>query len=237
MGLSVKLIKRVTDFTLDVAWEIGNELTVLFGDSGAGKSMTLQCIAGLMEPETGYVRVNGDIFFDRRLGINILPQKRSLGYVFQDRALFPHMTVAGNIAYGLNGLRKAEIAERVHETIHLFHLEGLGKSFPAEISGGQKQRVALARALIRSPKALLLDEPFSGLHNDMRCELMELVKGIRKQTDIPIVLVTHDVFEARTMADKVIAYAEGKNFTIGPFSEVLVKTDMGTHFSRVTRDS
>ncbi len=160
MGLSVKLIKRVTDFTLDVAWEIGNELTVLFGDSGAGKSMTLQCIAGLMEPDTGYVRVNGDIFFDRRLGINILPQKRSLGYVFQDRALFPHMTVAGNIAYGLNGLRKAEIAERVHETIHLFHLEGLEKSLPAEISGGQKQRVALARALIRSPKALLLDEPF-----------------------------------------------------------------------------
>jgi molybdate transport system ATP-binding protein len=210
MGLSVKLVKRVKGFTLDVAWEIGDELVVLFGNSGTGKSMTLQCIAGLMEPNEGFVRSNGDLFFDHSLKINVPPQKRSFGYVFQDRVLFPHMTVRGNIAYGLKGLQKSEIQEKAEEMIKLFHLEGLEDMTPSKISGGQKQRVALARALIRRPEALLLDEPFTALDNPIRLEMRRLLRDIRNEFDIPVVLVTHDVFEAYTMADKIIVYAGGR---------------------------
>jgi molybdate transport system ATP-binding protein len=220
MGLSVKLVKRVRGFTLDVAWEIGNELAVLFGSSGAGKSMTLQCIAGLIEPEEGFVRANGDLFFDRSLKINVPPQRRSFGYVFQDRVLFPHMTVKGNIAYGLGGLRRSEIERKVKEMIGLFHLKGLEEMFPSEISGGQKQRVALARALIRRPDALLLDEPFSALDNSIRLEMRRLLQEIRDEFNIPVVLITHDVFEAYTMADKVIVYSSGKIYRIGPPAQI-----------------
>jgi len=163
MGLSVKLLKKVKGFTLDVEWKIGNELAILFGYSGSGKSLTLQCVAGLMEPDEGFIRSNGDLFFDSTLEIDVPPQKRSFGYVFQDRVLFPHMTVRGNIAYGLKGLRHSDIKDKVGQMMNLFHLQGLEDKFPSEISGGQKQRVALARALIRRPKALLLDEPFSAL--------------------------------------------------------------------------
>jgi molybdate transport system ATP-binding protein len=215
MGLSVKLLKRVKGFTLDVAWEIGNELAVLFGPSGAGKSMTLQCIAGLMEPDEGFIRSNGDLFYDHSLKMNVPPQKRSFGYVFQDRVLFPHMTVKGNIAYGLRVHHKSENQGKVAEMIKLFHLEGLEDMIPSEISGGQKQRVALARALIRRPKALLLDEPFSALDNAIRLEMRRLLEDIRNKFDVPVVLVTHDVLEAYTMADKIIIYSGGRIIQTG----------------------
>jgi molybdate transport system ATP-binding protein len=210
MGLSVKLVKKVKGFTLDIAWEIGNELAVLFGHSGAGKSMTLQCIAGLMEPDEGFIRSNGNLFFDHSRKINVPPQKRSFGYVFQDRVLFPHMTVKGNIAYGLKGLPNPEIQGKVNEMIKLFHLEGLEDRTPSEISGGQKQRVALARAVIRRPKALLLDEPFSALDNHIRLEMKKLLEDIRNEFDLPVIFVTHDVLEAYTMGDKIIVYSGGR---------------------------
>ena len=220
MGLSVKLLKKVKGFTLDVEWKIGNELAILFGYSGSGKSLTLQCIAGLMQPDEGFIRSNGDLFFDNALEINVPPQKRSFGYVFQDRVLFPHMTVKGNIAYGLKGLRSSEINDKVDEMMNLFHLRGLEDKVPSEISGGQKQRVALARALIRRPKALLLDEPFSALDSTIRLEMRRLLKDIRNDFDIPVVLVTHDVIEAYTMADRIIIYSEGRAIKTGSPSEI-----------------
>ncbi len=220
MGLSVKLIKMVNGFTLDVEWEMDNELVVLFGYSGAGKSMTLQLIAGLLDPDDGYIRSDGGILFDSSLEMNMPPQKRSFGYVFQDCALFPHMTVKGNIAYGINGLDRFETEKRVSEMIKVFRLEGLEDKLPSEISGGQKQRVALARALIRRPDALLLDEPFSALDNPIRLEMRRLLKEIRHEFNIPVVLVTHDIFEAYTMADKIIIYSGGRIAQIGSPSEV-----------------
>jgi len=214
------LLKKVKGFTLDVEWKIENELAILFGYSGSGKSLTLQCIAGLMEPDEGFIRSSGDLFFDHTLEINVPPQKRSFGYVFQDRVLFPHMTVKGNIAYGLKGLSRCETRAKVDEMINLFHLQGLEDKFPSEISGGQKQRVALARALIRRPKALLLDEPFSALDSPIRLEMRRLLKEIRNDFDIPVVLVTHDVMEAYTMADKIIVYSEGRVVKTGSPSEI-----------------
>jgi molybdate transport system ATP-binding protein len=221
MGLSVKLLKKVKGFTLDVEWEIENELAILFGGSGAGKSMTLQLIAGLMDPDDGFIRSNGSIFFNKMSGINISPQHRSLGYVFQDRVLFPHMTVKENIAYGLKGESEPEKREqKVKEMIRLFLLQGLEDMYPSEISGGQKQRVALARALIGRPKALLLDEPFSALDNTLRLEMMRLLQEIRAEFEVAVVLVTHDVLEAYSMGDSIIVYSSGRVEQVGKTEDV-----------------
>jgi molybdate transport system ATP-binding protein len=220
MGLSVRIVKKVEGFTLDVEWQIDNELAVLFGYSGSGKSMTLQCIAGLMKPDEGLIRANGDLFFDHALKVDVPPEKRSFGYVFQDRVLFPHMTVRGNIHYGCKGLLKSEIRLKVDEMIGLFHLRGLEDRFPAEISGGQKQRVALARALIGRPDALLLDEPFSALDHPIRLEMIRFLKEVRKEFNLPVVLITHDVFEAYALADKVIVYSGGKVVRTGSPGEI-----------------
>jgi len=220
MGLSVKLLKKVNGFTLDVEWEIGNNLAVLFGFSGAGKSMTLQLIAGLMKPDDGVIKLNKNVLFDSSLKINLPPQERPFGYVFQDLALFPHMTVKANILYGAKGLDRVERQARVKGMIEIFRIEGLENRLPSEISGGQKQRVALARALMRKPEALLLDEPFSALDNPIRLEMRSLLNDIRREFNIPVILVTHDIIEAYTMADRIIVYAGGRVKQVGSPNEV-----------------
>lgn len=216
MGISVKLRKNVKGFYLDVEWQMENELAVLFGHSGSGKSMTLQLMAGLMEPDGGRVRLGGEVFYDKERGIDLSPQERRLGYVFQDHALFPHMSVEKNIAYGLTRGFNGDVKERVREMISVFHLKGLEKKFPSEISGGQKQRVTLARTLIAQPHALLLDEPFSALDNVLRSEMRGLLRDIRKDFAVPIVLVTHDLLEAYSVADTVILYQAGTVVASGP---------------------
>ena len=221
MGLSVQVSKRVNGFRLEVDWQIGNELAVLFGYSGAGKSLTLQLIAGLLKPDAGRVAVNGEVLFDSQERINLPPQRRSLGYVFQDLALFPHMTVRQNIAYGATGLHRVERDQRVGEMVHIFHLEGLADKPPTEISGGQKQRVALARALIRRPRALLLDEPFSALDNPLRREMRQVLKQIHAEFKIPVILVTHDLLEAATLADTIFIYHGGKIVQSGSPQEII----------------
>jgi molybdate transport system ATP-binding protein len=220
MGLSLKLHKQVNGFNLDVEWAMGNELTVLFGFSGAGKSMTLQLLAGLIHPDEGWFSLGDRVLFDSRLKINLAPQERSIGYVFQNLALFPHMTVKGNISYGVGDLKKEQREERIKEMIAAFHLEGLEARFPAEISGGQQQRVALARALIRRPDLLLLDEPFSALDNPLRREMQKFLKEIRKEFNIPVILVTHDLSEAFAVADRIIIYSQGRIIQTGSPHEV-----------------
>ena len=210
MGLSVTLKKKLGLFSLDVSWKIDNELVVLFGYSGAGKSITLQMIAGLMRPDEGVVRTGEKVLFDSFKGIDLPPQKRSFGYVFQDLALFPHMTVVENIRYGAKGTRHDESGKLVEDIISSFRLKEVVNSLPSKLSGGQQQRVAFARALIRKPDVLLLDEPFSALDNPLRLEMGEFLNDIRNTFDIPVVLVTHDIFEAYTMADTIIVYANGR---------------------------
>lgn len=197
-----------------------NELLVLFGSSGAGKSLTLQMIAGLIEPDDGFIYSGTKTLFDKGAATNIPPQQRSLGYVFQDRVAFPHMTVRENIAYGLRNGQKAERERKVKEMINQFHLEAVEHKYPGEISGGQKQRVTLARALIGRPDALLLDEPFSALDTVLRTEMRALLRYIRHHFNTPIILVTHDVLEAYSMADKVVVYSAGKIVQTGTPEQV-----------------
>jgi molybdate transport system ATP-binding protein len=223
MGLVVSVKKNVNGFRLDAEWEIDNELAVLFGCSGAGKSLTLRMIAGLMKPDQGFIRLNERMLFDSSTARDLPPQDRSFGYVFQDLALFPHMTVRANILYGAHGIPRAEREQRAAHMIERFRLTGLEQKYSSEISGGQKQRVALARALIRRPAALLLDEPFSALDNPLRVEMQHFLKEIRREFPIPVVFVTHDVLEAYAMADRIIVYANGRVAQSGSPLEVFTK--------------
>jgi molybdate transport system ATP-binding protein len=220
MGLSVRLKKKVDGFSLDVAWEIGNELAVLFGHSGSGKSMTLQMITGLMRPDEGTVCSDSTIYFDSAEGVDSPPQARSFGYVFQDLALFPHMTVMRNIAFGASEVPRKERRSRAQELIEAFRLADIENRYPSEISGGQKQRVAFARALIRQPDLLLLDEPFSALDQPVRIEMRHFLKEVRRRFGIPVVLVTHDSNEAAFLAERVIVYSHGRVAQTGSWEEI-----------------
>jgi molybdate transport system ATP-binding protein len=209
MALQVRLQKKVNGFALDIEWQIGNDLAVLFGFSGAGKSMTLQLIAGLMKADKGQVSLDDVVYFDSSSGTDLPPQERPFGYVFQDLALFPHMTVLQNILYGAANLPKNEKLDRAREMIGAFKLTGYEDRYPHEISGGQKQRVAFARALIRRPKMLLLDEPFSALDRPLRLEMRRFLREVRDNFSIPALLVTHDFEEAVAISDKIIVYEHG----------------------------
>jgi molybdate transport system ATP-binding protein len=206
----VHVTKKLPGFELDVSWCVGNELAVLFGYSGSGKTLSLRLIAGLIRPDSGRVVLNGEVVFDSDTQQWVPPQDRNLGFVFQDLALFPHMSVLKNIMYGLNNLKKEERQGRADEFLTRFHLESLSKRLPREISGGQRQRVALARALARRPKALLLDEPFSALDLPLKIELWQLIAQIRESLGIPIVVVTHDPVDARNLSDRLIVYQAGR---------------------------
>ena len=211
MDLELNIRTDLPGFSLDVQWSMDSELVVLFGHSGAGKSLTLKSIAGITRQDDGYVRLNGRLLYSKGRGINLPPQQRSVGYVFQELALFPHMNVRQNILYGAKGVEKKAARERCAEMMHKFRLSGYEDRYPHEISGGQKQRVAFARALIRRPELLLLDEPFSSLDNPLRLEMRTcLINVLKEDFHTPTILVTHDVLEAYTLADRLLVYSNGR---------------------------
>jgi molybdate transport system ATP-binding protein len=201
----------------------GFSVTVLFGPSGSGKTTVLRCLAGLERPDEGHIRFGTETWFDAGRGIHLPPQRRGIGYLSQDYALFPHLTVADNIGYGLGGLDAAEQRRRVGEMIGLFGLTGLEGRYPRQVSGGQQQRVALARALARRPRLLLLDEPLSALdaptREQLRRELRRLLSGLR----VPTVIVTHDAMEAVALGDFVAVLDEGRTRQSGPVQEVFTR--------------
>ena len=225
MTLKVRLQKQVPGFSLDVEWEVGGEIGVVFGYSGAGKSLSLQLIGGLLFPDAGKIQANGTVFFDSATGINLPPQKRRIGYVFQDSSLFPHMNVVDNIRFGLRDQNPDTGEKNLLEMAKSFEIEDILTKFPNEISGGQKQRVAFARALIGAPLALLLDEPFSALDNPIRAKMRNFLKNIQRKFQIPIILVTHDIFEAYSMGDKIIIYSTGRVIQAGKPSDVFGNPD------------
>lgn len=199
------------------------EVLALVGPSGSGKSTLLRTIAGLYRPEHGHVLVNNEIWFDSQKKINLAPQQRSSGFVFQHYALFPHMSAMANIAAAMGHRAPAERNRRAHELLALVNLSGLGQRRPAELSGGQQQRVAVARALARDPAALLLDEPFSAVDRATRQKLYVELAELRRQLLMPMILVTHDLNEAAMLADRMCILRRGKTLQIGSPAEVMTR--------------
>lgn len=217
--VSIRFRKDLEGFSLDVSWEAGKEIVVLFGPSGAGKSMTFQAIAGLVPLQEGHIAVGEKVFFDSAKGIDLPPQAREVGYLFQHYALFPHMNARQNILFGHDYPKHAE--GEFAQMVNLFHLQGLEERYPRELSGGQRQRVALARALMRKPKILLLDEPFSAVDLSVRRAIRVELKSLQRRLSIPMVIVTHDLGEALSMADRLIIYDRGGAIQAGSPIEIV----------------
>lgn len=222
MSLQVQIQKTVHDFYLDVSFSVANEVAVLFGASGSGKTMTLNAIAGLSHPDRGQILLRGKSFFEGEKSI-LSPQERELGYIFQNHSLFPHMTVLQNIMFGARGIQSALQMQDALILIEKFNLQGLEQKKPHQVSGGQAQRVALARALMRKPKALLLDEPFSALDTPTRVAIGQCLIEVMRDLQIPVVLVTHDIYEACALADKMIVIDQGRVLQIGKAKDVYEK--------------
>lgn len=189
----------IHDFSLELS---KGEVIGLLGPSGSGKSTLLRLIAGLETPRSGSIIINGDTVVDHTSFVQ--PERRGVGMVFQDYALFPHMTVAHNIGFGLHGMTRGDRRARIEEMLELVKLPDYGKRYPHELSGGQQQRVAFARALAPSPHLLLMDEPFSSLDADLRGSIREDLRDLLRQAGIASILVTHDREDADAICDRII---------------------------------
>lgn len=220
--LSIQIHKRFDAFALALELNAPQEkIIVLFGASGAGKSLTLAAIAGFVTPDAGRIAIGERVLFDAACGVNLSPQARRLGMMRQDLALFPHLSVADNIAYGLQNKTRAARAARVRELLALTQLENFGARGVAELSGGQQQRVALARALAIEPALLLLDEPFSALDAQTRVDLRRQVKTLQQRLRANIFFVTHDLGEAVWLADEMAVLDAGRILQMATPREIL----------------
>ena len=206
--LSVNIKMTMREFDLDVALEAPAGVTVLFGPSGAGKSRTLACIAGIARPNGGRIALDDDVWFDDRGGIRI--ESRRVAYVFQSLALFPHMTAAANVVYGIRDGSPDEKRGRAYAMLERMRVVHLAERKPGTFSGGEAQRVALARAFAMSPRAILLDEPFSALDAAVKKSLLDEVSSHLAAAKVPTILVTHDTAEARALGERVFFIDKGK---------------------------
>ena len=207
MAVSVDIEKKLHGFTLKVKLESDGSPMGILGASGSGKSMTLRCIAGIQTPDSGRIVVNDKVLFDSEKKINLKPQERKVGYLFQNYALFPTMTVEKNIACGYRGDKK-HLKAKVADYIERYQLNGLEKRYPGQLSGGQQQRVAIARALALEPEVLLMDEPTSALDPEMVGEVLAVMRELAEE-GLTMVIVTHEMAFARDVSSRVIFIDQG----------------------------
>ncbi len=217
MKVAVRLVRRA-GFPIDVAFEASGGITALFGRSGAGKSTVIAMIAGLERPEAGHVSVGDRVLFDSASGRNVSPHARRTPVVFQDGRLFPHLTVAGNLAFArrFGGGRPAAL----EPIVELLGIGPLMRRRPGRLSGGEKQRVAIARALATSPDMLLLDEPLAALDEARKAEILPYLERLRSETGLPMIYVSHAVSEVARLADRVVMLRDGRSVAAGPVAEV-----------------
>ncbi len=194
---------------------------MLFGHSGAGKTSVLDCIAGIKTPDEGKISLNGTVLFDSQARLNAGPQSRKLAYVFQDLALFPHMNVIENVAFGLVDVEHLEAESRSNSVLSRFGIQDLSSRKPRDLSGGERQRVALARSLVTNPRTLLLDEPLAALDRPTRMKIIEDLRRWNEEHKVPILYVTHSVREALALGERVLLMEHGKIVAGGRPSELL----------------
>ena len=225
--LEIDVAKDLEGFRLEaqVACETSG-VTALFGRSGAGKTSLVNMLAGLLRPDRGRIALRGEVLFDSADGIDRPPERRRLGYVFQEGRLFPHLSVRGNLNYGL---RRAPAAERIiglEQIVELLGIAQLLERRPRDLSGGEKQRVALGRALLANPSLLLMDEPLSALDQARKDEVLPFIERLRDELEVPIVYVSHAMEEIVRLADTLVLMSEGKVVAVGPLEELTGRLDL-----------
>jgi molybdate transport system ATP-binding protein len=219
--LEISIRKALPGFDLKVAFSIDHEILAILGPSGSGKTMTLQSIAGLVRPDEGYVKLNDRVLLDTACGLCLPPQMRRIGFVFQNYALFPHLSVYNNIAFGIRHLTRQAIKEQVDQLLHKMNLQGLARRYPRQLSSGQQQRVAVARALAAEPEVLLFDEPFSALDALVKERLEDELLEIQEFYRGDVLFVTHDLAEAYKISSKIAVYEAGSIIQFGSKQDVV----------------
>ncbi|WNJ98435.1 molybdenum ABC transporter ATP-binding protein [Thalassospiraceae bacterium LMO-JJ14] len=223
---------RRGNFELKARFETEGGLTTLFGRSGAGKSTIIDCLAGLARPDSGHIRIAGETLFDKSAGIDLAPEKRRVGYVFQDARLFPHMRVRSNLEYGMKRIAPAERRHSIDDVVAMLGISKLLERYPADLSGGEVQRVAIGRALLASPKILLMDEPLAALDFDRKAEIMPFIEKLRDHAGVPIMYVSHAVEEVVRLADTMVVLADGDTIAFGDVEDIMSRLDLRPHTGR-----
>jgi molybdate transport system ATP-binding protein len=227
MTLQVDVRQKLQRFSLTVAFETAADgITALFGPSGAGKSSTVNAIAGLSRDATGKVSLKGRRLLDSDAGLYLPPEKRRIGYVFQDSRLFPHLSVRGNLLYGWKRSKQRASREEIEALEALLGLEHLQDRSPRSLSGGEKQRVALGRALLAKPDLLLLDEPLAGLDQNRKGEILPYLERLRDEGGIPMVYVSHSIEEVTRLADQMVVLNEGRVAAVGSIFDISARLDL-----------
>ncbi|HVI49809.1 MAG TPA: molybdenum ABC transporter ATP-binding protein [Candidatus Sulfotelmatobacter sp.] len=237
MSIELSLDKRQGDFHLDVAFRSEGGITALFGRSGAGKSSLVAMAAGLSRPDRGRIAVGGTVLFDSQTGVDLPPERRRVGLVFQDGRLFPHLSVASNLRYGENLVPAKERWASFARVVELLGIGHLLDRRPAKLSGGEKQRVAIGRALLSSPRLLLMDEPLAALDGARKKEVLPFIAMASREFSVPILYVSHSIEEIIELADHLVVLEDGKALAAGELEEVLCDLDLSSITGRLDAGS
>ncbi len=229
--LDIRVARRQGNFQVDADFKTTSTgITALFGPSGAGKTSVINMVAGLLQPDTGHIVVQDRVLFDSDRGIDLPPEKRSIGYIFQDGRLFPHLTVRGNLTYGMRLTPPNQRCVALDEVVDLLGIKHLLDRRPAKLSGGEKQRVAIGRALLTSPRLLLMDEPLSSIDDGRKEDLLPFIAKLPRAFCIPILYVTHSIDEIERLADNLVLMADGKSIATGDAAEMANRIQSGRNF-------
>jgi len=231
-AIDVSCQKQLAGFSIDANFQAGGGITALFGRSGSGKTTIINMLAGLDQPDHGVVRIDGQEVFNAGENINIPPERRHIGYVFQEGLLFPHMTVVENLKYGARFHKKTGNETDFHNIVDLLQLGNILNRRPKSLSGGEKQRVAIGRAILKKPDLLLMDEPLASLDDGLKTEILKFIERLRDELSLAIVYVSHSMEEVIRLADTIILLDQGKTIAQGSVEEIMNNLDLWPYTGR-----